>query len=87
MKPEFLLPSISGYQVFHSPFIVRKSNVAGRYLPGTCLFVSDNLLPEHFPVCVEIENSCTSLNVSCCLLRCQRYKVAVASVYRLPSMY
>ena len=56
MKPEIPLPSVSGYQVFHSPFIARKSNVTGRYLPGSCLFISNNLLPEHPPVCVEIEN-------------------------------
>ena len=75
MKPEIPLLSVSGYQVFHSPFITRKSNVAGRYLPGSCLFISHNLLPEHSTMCVEIENSCTSLNVLCCLLRCRHYKV------------
>ena len=85
-KPEISLPSVSGYQVIHSPFIACtcKSNVAGRCLPGSCLFVFNNLLPEYFTVCVEIENSCTLLNVSCCLLRCQHYEVAVASVYRSP---
>ena len=40
MKPATLLPSISGYQVFHSPFIARESSVAGRHLPGSfCLFL------------------------------------------------
>ena len=47
MKPEILLSSVSGYQVFHLAFIARKSNVAGRYLPGSCKFISNNLLPEH----------------------------------------
>ena len=30
MKPEIPLPSVSGYQVFHSPFITHKSNAAGK---------------------------------------------------------
>ena len=47
MKPEIPLPSVSRYQVFHLPFIARKSNVAGRYFPGSCVFFSNYLLPKH----------------------------------------
>ena len=61
---------------------MKKAQIITRYLPGSCLFIANNLLPEHSPVCVKIENSCTSLS---CLLRYQHYKVAVASVYRSPS--
>ena len=46
------------------------------------MFIANTLLPEHSPVCVKIESSCTSLS---CLLRYRHYKVAVASVYRSPS--
>ena len=75
-----------GYQVFYSPFISR-SNVTNddRFLPGSCLFVPGMLLPQHPPLCVDIEQSCVSLNVSCCFIQCKHFKKVVASIYRSPS--
>lgn len=85
MKPEIHLPCIPGYQAFHLPFITCEPGVAHGYLPGSCLFISNTLLPKHFSLCVNIENLCVSLNVSFCLLTCQHYKIAIASTYISPS--
>ena len=67
IKPDGPLLSVAGYQVFDSPFLLQ-SNVANddRFLPGSCLFVPELLLSQHPPLCVDIEQSCVSLNVSCC---------------------
>ena len=64
-----------------------KSNVANddRLLPGSCLFVPELLSPQHPPMCVDIEQSCVSLKVSCCFIKCRNFKMVVASIYRSPS--
>ena len=49
------------------------------------LFAPELLLPQHPPLCVDIEQSCESLNVSCCFIKCQNFKMLVASIYRSPS--
>ena len=56
----------------------KRPKISPGILPGSCLFIANNLLPEHSSVCVKIENSCTSLS---CLLRYRHYKVAVASAF------
>ena len=61
------------------------SSTDARFLPGSCLIVPDTLPPEHSLVCEDIERSCVLLNVACCFLACQHYKVAVVSIYRSPS--
>ena len=41
-------------------FILHSCNVANddRFLPGSCLLVPELLLPQHPPLCVDIEQSC-----------------------------
>lgn len=85
VRPETPCFSVPGFQVFHSPFVARDPSTDDRFLPGSCLFVADALSPEHSLVCQDIERSCVSLNVTCCFLTCQHYKVAVVSIYRSPS--
>ena len=86
IKPGGPLLSVPGYQVFYSPFISR-SNVSNgdRFLPGSCLFVPEMVQPQHPPLCMDIEQSCGSLNVSCCFIQCKHFKMVVASIYGSPS--
>ena len=81
--------TVPGYQAFYSPPIPRGTCTAtgGKsFLPGSCLFVPESLSPQHPQLCDDIEQSCVLLNVSCCFLQCQHFKVAVASVYCSPSV-
>ena len=56
--------------------------VATTHLP----YRFDSLSIEQTPLCRDIENSCKFLNVVCCLIACRSSKVAIASVYRSPSI-
>ena len=77
---------IPGYDFYCSPDHFR-SNGTGRAsrLPGSCIFVSGVLLPDHPVICTEIEDSCQNLNISCCFVTCKFRRLAVVSIYRSPS--
>jgi len=49
------------------------------------MFVDDMLLPEHPPICDEIEKSSSTLNITCCFITCASRKMIVVSLYRSPS--
>ena len=53
IKPESVLMQIPGFQAFYSPFL--RSGSQRKFLPGSYLFASDTLKPEHPPLCGEIE--------------------------------
>ena len=77
---------IPGYDFYCSPDLFR-SNGTGRAsrLLGSCIFVTGALLSDHPAICTAIENSCQNLNVSCCFVTCKFHRLAVVSIYRLPS--
>ena len=87
IKPDNPPITIPGFRIFLSPFIRHpgEHRLAG-YLPGSCICVPDSLSIEQTPLCKDIENSCKLLNVVCCLIACRFSKVAIASVYRSPSI-
>ena len=80
-----IVPSINGFKLYCSPLLSRpgKSN---SLLPGSCVFVSATLSPEHPAVCDKVEQMCSLLNVACCTVICKHRRVAVVSVYRSPSV-
>ena len=49
------------------------------------MFISNVLTVYRPSVCIEIENSCQLLNVTCCLVCCRHSYLAVAGIYRSPS--
>ena len=49
------------------------------------LFVSRTLLSDRPAICMEIEDSCQNLNVSCCFITCKFHCLAVVFIYRSPS--
>ena len=61
------LLSVPGYQAFYSPFILCDKMGGDKVLPDSCLFVPEMFSPHYPPLCKEIEKSCTSLNVACCV--------------------
>jgi len=75
-----------GYDFYCSPdhFRIDGTGRASR-LPGSCIFVSGALMSDHPTICTEIEDSCQSLNVSCCFITCKFHRLAVVSIYRSPS--
>ena len=77
--------TVPGFHLFCSPLLPCKSDKGWRPLPGSCMFVADMLLPEHPPICDEIEKSSSTLNITCCFITCASQKMAVVSLYRLPS--
>ena len=85
VKPESVLLHMPGFQTLYSPFLLCPGSQK-KYLPGSCLFVSDFLNPEHPPICGEIEESLTFLNASCCFVSCSRWRLAVVCLYRSPSI-
>jgi len=44
------------------------------------------LTPQHPPICDDTEQVTSVLNISCCFMQCQNFKMVVASVYRSPSV-
>ena len=56
-----------------------------KYYPGSCLLISESLSIERHALCIDIENSCHLLDVSCCLILCKHSRLAIVSVYRSPS--
>ena len=56
-----------------------------KYYPGSCLLISESLSIERHSVCIDIENNCRLLDVSCCLILCKHSRLAIVSVYRSPS--
>ena len=42
------------------------------------MFVADMLLPEHPPICDDIEKLSSVFNITCCLITCGFQKMAVA---------
>ena len=56
-----------------------------KYYPGSCLLISESLSIERHSVCIDIENNCQLLDVSCCLILCKHSRLAIVSVYRSPS--
>ena len=61
--------TIPGNQVFYSPPTNRNGDSIGKnFLPGSCLLVPDLLTPQYPPICDDIEQSSSVLNVSCCFL-------------------
>ena len=77
---------VPGYQLLFSPFHTRPAVKHLSYLPGSCIFISDGLLVERNSVCAAIEESCKLLNVTCCVISCKHSHLAIASVYRSPSI-
>ena len=78
--------TVPGYQIFTSPLHKRHAGKKNSgYLPGSCIFVPNNLFAETTPSCVAIEDHCKLLNVTCCMLSCHHSKVLVVSIYRSPS--
>jgi len=57
-----------GYQVFYSPAPVSHNN-GKTFLPRSCLFVPNLLMPQHPPVCNDIKF--LVLSVSFCFIRCR----------------
>ena len=49
-------------------------------VPGSSIFVSTLLQPEHPPICDVIERSCSVINISSCFVTCKYHRVAVLSV-------
>ena len=74
-----------GYQVLLSPYHVRPGT-KDSFLPGSCIFISNSLFMERNSRCVEIEESCKLLNVTCCVVTCKHYSLAIVSAYRSPSI-
>ena len=70
---------------YHSPLISRPDK-PNSLLPGSCMFVSSTLSPEHPSICDEAEQVCSLLNVACCIVTCRHHRIAVMSVYRSPSV-
>ena len=86
LKPGLPQPQFSGFQAYFAPHLRRSSSCSMQsFLPGSCLFVSSMLSPEHPSMCDDIEHSLVSLNVSCCFITCRQQRIAVACVYRSPS--
>ena len=52
--PTSPVPSVPDFQSFYSPPLIYNSGDKCRTLPGSCLIVSDTLLPEHSQICAEI---------------------------------
>ena len=77
--------AVPGFCLFYSPVLPCKSNNSRRPLPGSGMFVADMLLPEHPPICDEIEQLSSVLNITCCFITCVFHKMAVVSIYRSPS--
>ena len=59
---------------------------SSKFFPGSFMFVSQTLRPEHPPICEEIEQLCSSVNVCCCLVKSKFHRIAIVSVYRSPSV-
>ena len=68
-----------------SPTILCNGTGRASRLPGSCIFVSGVLLPDHPVICTEIEDSCQNLNISCCFVTCKFRRLAVVSIYCSPS--
>ena len=88
LRPNDSVGQIPGYDFYCSPDHFW-SNGTGRVsrLPGSCIFVSETLLPDHPIICSEIEDSCQNLNVSCCFVTCKFHHLAVVCIYRSPSTF
>ena len=85
MNPHDPSVNIPGFQMFISPYHFCPDIRSQSFLPGSCMFIS-NVLTVYGPsVCIEIENSCQLLNVTCCLVCCRHSYLAVACIYRSPS--
>ena len=85
-KPDSLPLHVPGYQFLSSPFHTRPAAKHLSYLPGSCIFISNGLIVERNSICVSIEESCKLLNVPCCVINCKHSHLAIASVYRYPSI-
>ena len=82
-------------EVQHYLFLVTRGSIAHLYFvmeqPVVELYYQalvglyQSSLSRSILLCKDIEMSCVSLNVTCCCIQFQHYKVAVASVYRSPS--
>ena len=73
LKPGLPQPQFSGFQAYFSPHLRHSSSCSMQsFLPGSCLFVSSMLSPEHPSICDDIEHSLVSLNVSCCFITCRQ---------------
>lgn len=86
MKPQSILPSISGFTTILSPVHSRLGDCCQRpsFLPGSCIIISDNLQVHRPDVCSVIEQ-CNTLNVASCFIKLHHLQVAIVSVYRPPS--
>ena len=80
-----IVPSMDGFTLYCSPPLTRRDKPAS-FLPGSCMFVSSTVSPEHPLICEEVEQMCTLLNVVCCIVTCRHHRVAVVTVYRSPSI-
>ena len=83
LKTFSIMPSISGFELFCSPALSRPSTSG--ILPGSAIFVSSLLRPEHPVICDTVERSCSVLNVACCITACKFHRVVIVSIYRSPS--
>ena len=72
-----LPPVAPRFHSFWSPLLSPKSSNSRGPLLGSGIFLLDVLLPEHPPICDEIENSSLVSNVTCCFATCVSQKMAV----------
>ena len=75
------VPKFNVFDSFCSPMLQRPVNPK-KCFPGSCMFVSKSLCPENSPVCEEVEQLPSSVNVCCCFVTVKHHRIAVLSVYR-----
>lgn len=87
IKPNTLFPSILvGKYYTHQLYLMILVLLIGIYQGPVCLYLIYCRLNTLQCVKIWIKNSCASLNVCCCFLKCQHYKVAVLCIYKSPSI-
>ena len=74
--------TVPGYSVYTSPFLCRPGK-ASSYLPGSCLIVSNHVIVERSPVCLQLEQSCRLLNMVCCFITCRHTRLFIMAIYTL----
>jgi len=89
ISPQSPPVNIQGFHTFLSPIHHRTKSAAksvkSKYYPGSCLLISESLSIERHSLCIDIENSCQLLDVTCCVILCKHFRLAVVSISRSPS--
>jgi len=65
-----LIPNVTGFDLFCSP-VLSQPDKPKSILPGSCIFVSTLLQPEHPPICHVIKRSCSVVIISSCPVTCK----------------